>query len=81
MAMETSNVCEHQAEVPEDGKGGRKMYDWDYAEEYLREMKQAYEDIGWVGGFGLSNTIIPLLDRFENGERTADLYEQIMDIR
>lgn len=53
---------------------------WNEAEKYLYTMKQAYGEIGFAGTFGLSLTINPLVKRFESGERTEQLYEDIMSI-
>ena len=53
---------------------------WEEAEKYLYDMKMAYEEIGFVGSFGLSMTINPLVKRFESGERTTELYEEIMSV-
>lgn len=52
---------------------------WEEAEKYLYEMKQAYLDIGMNGMFGLL-AINQLVERFERGERTEMLYEDIMNI-
>ncbi len=54
--------------------------DWGMAEGYLYEVKNAYESIGWTGTFGLTLTINPLVKRYESGERTIDLYNEIMEI-
>lgn len=53
---------------------------WEEAKTHLFTMKEAYEEIGWSGSFGLSMTINPLVKRFESGERTEELYEDIMDV-
>lgn len=55
--------------------------DWEKAEQYLYEMKKAYEEIGLPGVFGLTFTIKPLVRRFESGERTPELYDEIMSLR
>lgn len=54
--------------------------DWGMAEEHLYEMKSAYESIGLAGSFGLALAINPLVKRYEGGERTIELYNDIMDI-
>lgn len=56
------------------------MLNWEEAENYLYVMKKAYEDIGWNGSFALSLVINPLVKRFEAGERTTELHEEIMSI-
>jgi hypothetical protein len=53
---------------------------WNEAEKHLYEMKKAYEEIGFVGSFGLSLVINPAVKRFESGERTQDLFDEIMNI-
>ena len=52
--------------------------DWDKAERWLKEMIQAYEEIGPSGYFGLVLTLLPLKRRFDAGVRTQALYDQIM---
>lgn len=56
------------------------VLNWQKAEEHLYEMKKAYEEIGWTGSFALSLTINPLVKRFENGEQTLSLFDEIMSI-
>ena len=53
--------------------------DWKEAENYLKDLKEAYEDIGIVGTFGLI-CIDELSQRFEAGERTDELYSEIMEL-
>lgn len=55
--------------------------DWKKAEEYLKSCEQAYSGIGTAGIFALNIVIMPLRDRFNRGERTAELYADIMDIK
>ena len=55
------------------------MSDWDKAEKHLYEMKRGYEEIGPVGRLGLV-FIYPLVKRFESGERTQELYREIMEL-
>ena len=54
--------------------------DWGKAKKHLDFMQKAYEDIGPSGVFGLSLTILPLQQRYERGERTKWLYDDIMDV-
>lgn len=56
-----------------------KNIDWGKAEKHLYNMKQGYKEIGPMGIFGLSS-IIPLVKRFEDGERTKELYDKIMEL-
>ncbi len=54
--------------------------DWNRAEEYLKECEQAYTEIGSAGYFALNTFIKPMRDRFNKGERTQELYDEIMGI-
>lgn len=58
----------------------RDEMDWKETEVYLYEMKKAYEEIGWTGSFALNLTINPIVKRFESGERTKELHEEIWNI-
>jgi len=51
---------------------------WEYAKEKLIEYKELYSEIP-TGGFGLS-IISNLLDRYNNGERSKELYDDILSI-
>ena len=53
---------------------------WEKAEEYLTEIRLEYTKIGKMGIPALNLFINPLLIRFENGERTQDLYNRIMEL-
>lgn len=59
-------------------KDKESALDWDKAEKYLKEVRQQYNDIGYAGMFALAAVISPLLIRFYSGERTVDLYNDIM---
>lgn len=61
-------------------KRDMNVLDWKEAENHLYEMEKAYKSIGFAGTFGLSLTINPLIKRFEEGERTQELHDAIMDI-
>jgi len=54
--------------------------DWVKAENWLKEIRQMYTDIGMSGLLGLQISINPLMVRFEKGERTQDLYDSIMSL-
>ncbi len=56
------------------------MMDWERAEEHLKESEQAYTEIGSVGYFALTTFIRPMRDRFNKGERTQELHDEIMGI-
>ena len=53
--------------------------DWEEVEEYLKTCESAYTEIGSVGLFALAFTITPLRNRFNSGERTQELYDEIME--
>lgn len=54
---------------------------WNEAKSWLDEVRQAYVDVGAAGLFGLRISIDPLLIRYERGERTEDLFEEIMELK
>jgi hypothetical protein len=54
--------------------------DWEKAEEYLKTCESAYAEIGSAGMFALNFVIMPLRNRFNGGERTGGLFDEIMDI-
>ena len=57
------------------------MLDWDKAESWLKEIEQMYTEIGSSGYLALNLTIRPLRDRFNKGERTIELYDEIMELQ
>lgn len=56
----------------------RPKLDWEKAEAHLRFMMDLYRGIGWTGMFGLQLGLRPLEDRLMSGERTQELYDEIM---
>ena len=38
-----------------------------------------YASIGWAGSLGLNGVLVQLKKRYEDGERTQELYDAIMD--
>lgn len=54
--------------------------DWDEAKKWLDRIRKDYTEIGASGLIGLHVTINPLLIRYERGERTKSLYDDIMDL-
>lgn len=54
--------------------------DWKSAEEHLGSIEKAYTEIGSSGYAALNLFIRPLRDRFNKGERTQDLYNEIMKL-
>ena len=55
------------------------MINWDEAEKYLNFLIKEYESIGMAGSFALTLTLYPLKKRFDSGERTKELYCEIME--
>jgi len=59
--------------------------DWQEAEDHLTEVLEAYEGcIGLAGvavGPALQYVIYPLRDRFQAGERTEKLHQEIMELK
>lgn len=53
---------------------------WEKAENYLKEVRQRYTDIGASGVPALTMVINPILVRFEGGERSEELYDDIMSL-
>lgn len=53
--------------------------DWERAEAWLNQMIAAYAALGPAGSFGLYLTLLPLKRRFDTGERTQALYDEIME--
>lgn len=51
---------------------------WEEAEKWLYEIQSMYQQIGFVGVFALGATINPLVKRYESGERTQELHDEIM---
>lgn len=54
--------------------------DWTQAENHLQTAERAYHEIGFAGTFALAFVIKPCRIRFDRGERTQDLYDEIMEI-
>lgn len=53
---------------------------WTKAKEHLDFYRQVYTDIGSAGILGLRLTFDPLVIRFENGERTPELYDEMLAV-
>ena len=53
---------------------------WEEARKHLYYILDLYRSIGWTGTFALSVTINPLVIKFESGERTQELYDEIMSL-
>ena len=52
--------------------------DWEKAIGNVDMLIPLYEEIGWPGIFGL-NALKSLKRRYERGERSEDLYEEMME--
>ena len=53
--------------------------EWEEAEKHLNLFIAEYASIGFPGTFGLQGILVPLKKRFDSGERTRKLYEEIME--
>ena len=51
---------------------------WLLAEKYLKMIEAHYTAAGSGGYIGLLHVIRPLRDRFNRGEKTRELWEEIM---
>lgn len=56
------------------------MLDWELAEKHLEQCEKAYTEICNCSYFALTMVIRPLRNRFNSGERTEALYNEIMRI-
>lgn len=54
--------------------------DWNKAESHLNICELSYASIGSPGYFALIHVIRPLRDRLNSGERSRELYDEIMDV-
>jgi hypothetical protein len=54
--------------------------EWAEAKSHIDEIRRLYFSIGVAGIPALRMVIDPLLIRFENGERTDDLFDDIMKL-
>ena len=52
--------------------------DWKKAIEHLDMLIVMYACIGFAGTFGLNGVLVPLKKRYDSGERTKELYDEIM---
>ena len=51
---------------------------WKEAYAYLKEIIIRYTETGWTGRFALDGFLLPLKKRYDSGERTVELYNEIM---
>jgi hypothetical protein len=56
------------------------MKDWDKAEKHLLTVERAYLESGVGGIFALVMFINPLIKRFNSGERSDELYNEILSL-
>lgn len=56
-----------------------KNINWEEAENYLNSLIAEYALIGLSGKLGLELTLLPLKRRIKSGERTDELYTEIMN--
>ena len=54
---------------------------WAAAEEHLQAVEKAYTEIGDPGLFVLNYVLPSLKKRLIEGERTVDLYDEIMGVK
>ena len=58
--------------------------DWDKAKDHFDAVRQQYQDLEGTPGvnttFALRITFDPLSKRYNNGERTQELYDEMMDV-
>lgn len=58
--------------------------DWDAAFDHFNEIRTIYEGlVGMAGvntGLALEHVFKPIAERFEGGERSKDLYDEMMSV-
>ena len=52
--------------------------DWKKAVDHLNMLIVEYSSIGFAGTFGLNMVLVPLKTRYDSGERSRELYDEIM---
>lgn len=52
--------------------------DWNKAVDHLNMLIVEYASIGFAGAFGLNVVLVPLKIRYDSGERSKELYDEIM---
>ena len=57
-----------------------KQLEWGKDENHLKRCEEAYTEIGSSGRFALIYVITPCRDRFNKGERSQELYDDINEI-
>lgn len=59
----------------------KQEMNWEKAKDYLQRCEKVYTEIGSNGYWVLNIVVRPLRDRFNEGERSEDLYNAIMNIQ
>jgi hypothetical protein len=57
------------------------MDNFNEAIEHLNVCSEAYSEVGSAGMFCMIYVITPLRDRVNKGERSQELYDEIMEIQ
>ena len=61
-----------------------KDLDWEKAKEHLDEITDRYKRLVGLPGvntsLALTLVMYPLLRRYDNGERTQELYDEILEV-
>lgn len=52
--------------------------EWDKAYSYLKDLIVEYACLGGPGTYALNAVLVPLRKRYDSGERTRELYDEIM---
>lgn len=69
-------INEYRIETYAESKVGEG--DWIIACDHLNMLIAEYVAAGWVGQFALQTTLLPLKKRYDSGERSQSLYDEIM---
>jgi hypothetical protein len=56
-----------------------QIIDWNHAISHLNAVIAGYAAIGAPGSFALKLTLLPLKARYDEEERTVELYNEIME--
>lgn len=57
-----------------------KELDWTKAANHLKSAERVYGEVGAVGAFARSFVIKPCRKRFDMGERSQELWDEIIEI-
>lgn len=53
--------------------------EWEKAINYLNQLIADYAGQGWTGQFALQGLLLPMKKLYDDGNRSRDLYEDIME--